>query len=91
MNKALDAINDHVISLGGQVKAGLGFDPTKGGISTTTGESRLPPGLSKDQSDKYDPTKTMATIAQIKAQRDSELEGKQEDRGIKIIKAGGGG
>lgn len=91
MNKALDAINEHVISLGGQVKVGLGFDPTKGGISTTTGETRLPPGLSKDQSDKYDPTKTMDTIAKIKAQRNSELEGKLEDRGIKILQAGGNG
>jgi len=34
--------------MGGEVKVGLGFDPTKGGISTTTGESRLPPGLSKE-------------------------------------------
>ena len=89
LNKALDAINEHVVSLGGQVKVALGFDPTKGGISTTTGETRLPPGLSKDQSDKYDPTKTIATINQIKAQRESELEGKLDDRMIKIIQAGG--
>ena len=47
LNKALDSINEHVIALGGKVAVPLGFDPTKGSVSTTTGERRLPPGLSR--------------------------------------------
>ena len=42
---------------GGEIKTNLGFDPTKAVVSTTTGEKRLPPGLKKQESDKYDPTK----------------------------------
>jgi hypothetical protein len=45
LNKALDNINIHVVSLGGEVKTQLGFDPTKSAVSTTTGERRLPPGV----------------------------------------------
>jgi hypothetical protein len=57
LNKALDSINEHVVSLGGQVAVTLAFDPTKGSVSTTTGESRMPPGLSSKEADKYDPSK----------------------------------
>lgn len=56
-------------------------------MSTTTGEIRLPPGADKD---KYDPNKTIDSINLIKKQRESELEGKLEDRGLKIIQTGGG-
>lgn len=66
LNKAVDAINDHVVSLGGQVKVALGFDPTKGSVSRTTGESGMPPGLSKEQADKYDPSKMISMIDDIK-------------------------
>lgn len=62
LNKALDSINEHVVSLGGKVAVPLGFDPTKGSVSTTTGERRLPPGLSGKEADKYDPTKTQDMI-----------------------------
>lgn len=57
LNKALDAINDHVTLLGGKVAVPLAFDPTKGSVSTTTGEKRMPPGLSSKEADKYDPSK----------------------------------
>ena len=43
--------------LGGKVAVPLAFDPTKGSVSTTTGEKRMPPGLSSKEADKYDPTK----------------------------------
>jgi hypothetical protein len=46
-----------VVSLGGEIKTQLGFDPTKSSVSTTTGERRLPPGIKGKDADKYDPTK----------------------------------
>ena len=36
---------DTSVSLGGEIKTQLGFDPTKSAVSTTTGERRLPPGV----------------------------------------------
>ena len=57
LNQALDMINIHVVSLGGEIKTTLGFDPTKSAVSTTTGERRMPPGLKAADADKYDPTK----------------------------------
>ena len=56
--EALDEINAHIVSLGGKVEVQLGFDPTKEARSNATGDKyNKPPGLDKDEEDKYDPTK----------------------------------
>lgn len=44
-----------------------------------------PIGLEKGEEDKYDPTKVGEMIDFIKKQRESQLEGRIEDRNIKVI------
>lgn len=79
----LDAINDHIVSLGGQVNVAVNFDPTKSQKFLNTGEKyALPPG---GEDDKYDPTKVSNMIEEEKKRRKKALEGKQADRKITII------
>lgn len=74
----LDAINDHIVSLGGQVSVPIAFDPTKSQRTLNTGEKfAKPPGADEDR---YDPTKMSTMIEEEKRRRAKELEGKQSDR-----------
>ena len=55
LQAAKDAINAHVISLGGQVDTGDKFDPFKPAISSTTYQ-KMPVVMDKDQPlNFYDP------------------------------------
>ena len=81
----LDAINDHIVTLGGQVSVQIAFDPTKSQKFLNTGEKYAkPPGGDADE-DKYDPTKVTNLIEEEKRRRLKQLEGKQADRQIKVI------
>lgn len=84
LQEGLDSINAHVVSLGGEVKSAGDFDPTKSHKSTTA-DSMMPIRLGKEEEDKYDPTKVSDMIEQIKKQRESQLEGRINDRQIKVI------
>ena len=90
INEGLDCINAHIVSLGGEVKVETQFDPTKQARSTTA-EVIKPPGLSKAEEDKYDPTKVGDMIEQVKRQREQALEGKLTDRQIKVINGNNSG
>lgn len=79
----LDSINQHIVSLGGQVNVAIGFDPTKPSRTLNTGESFAKPPGAEDE--RYDPTKVSNLIDEEKRRRHKALEGKQADRQIKII------
>ena len=64
------------------------FDPTKHAKFNMTGESL--PGLKGEDVDKYDPTKVINEIDQIKKQRASELEGIIQDKDVKVINSNTG-
>lgn len=70
----LDSINDHIVSLGGQVKVESGFDPTKASRTMNTGESLTKPPGGDDF--KYDPTNVQKMIDEEKKRRLKSLEGK---------------
>lgn len=74
------------MSLGGKVETKSDFDPTKNAKFSMTGD-RMPPG---GDSDKYDPTKVISQIDQIKKERAALLEGKIEDKDIKIFNTNAG-
>ena len=57
LREGLDAINAHVVSLGGEIKTTPAFDPTKAGRSTTSEQGTRLPSLEQDEEAKYDPTK----------------------------------
>lgn len=85
----MDTINLHIVSLGGKVEVKTDFDPSKYAKSSTTGE-RLPPGILGQDADKYDPTKVINTIDQLKRERASQLEGKIENKDVKIFNTNAG-
>lgn len=64
------------------------FDPTKHAKFNMTGDSL--PGLKGEDVDKYDPTKVINEIDQIKKQRASELEGIIQDKDIKVFNSNTG-
>jgi hypothetical protein len=58
------------VSLGGKVETPSTFDGTKQFKVTTTGEKySKPPGLDKEEEDKYDPTKVGQMMDFIKKER----------------------
>lgn len=68
------------------------FDATKQFKVTTTGEKYMkPPGLDKEEEDKYDPTKVSEMTEFIKKQRLQQLEKSVPDRELKIFNAQGTG
>lgn len=86
--EAMDEINAHIVSLGGKVEVQGAFDPTKASRSNAMGDKyNKPPGLSAEEEDKYDPTKVQSMIDFIKRERESQLEGKIEDRNMRILNA----
>lgn len=63
----LDAINDHIVSLGGSVAVQMTFDPTKSQRTLNTGEKLArPPGADET---KYDPTKVSNMVDEEKRRR----------------------
>lgn len=81
----LDAINDHIVTLGGQVSVPIAFDPTKSQKFLNTGEKYSKPPSGDADDDKYDPTKVTQLIEEEKRRRLKQLEGKQANRQIKVI------
>ena len=74
----LDSINDHIVSLGGQVSVAPSFDPTKSQRILNTGETLArPPG---GDDGRYDPTKVSMMVEEEKKRRMKAMEGKQNDR-----------
>jgi hypothetical protein len=84
LRDGLDSINAHVVSLGGEIKTGTDFDPTKSSKASTA-DMPILPSLDKAEEDKYDPTKVSEMIEFIKKQRHSQLERKIENRDIKVL------
>ena len=82
MHEALDAINKHVVELGGKIEVKTDFDPTKS-HKMTTADSFKPASLTAG--DEYDPTKLGEMIEKIKKEREAALEGKIKDKQIKVI------
>lgn len=82
MHEALNAINKHVVELGGKIEVKTDFDPTKS-HKMTTADSFKPQSLTGG--DEYDPTKLGDMIEKIKKERDAALEGKISDRQLKVI------
>lgn len=81
----LDAINQHIVLLGGQVSVPVSFDPTKSQKILNTGDKFSKPPMQAGDDDKYDPTKVSHMIEEEKQRRLKSLEGKQADRKVKII------
>ena len=92
IQQGLDTISLHIVSLGGKVETPSTFDGTKQSKSSTTGDKYTkPPGLDKDEEDKYDPTKVSEMTEFIKKQRLGQLEKTVESRDVKIFNAQGTG
>lgn len=85
LNEGINSINLHVVSLGGEVKQASDFDPTKAFKASTSEYGSKLPSLDKSEEDKYDPTKVTEMIEFIKKQREAALEGRIQDRQIKVI------
>ena len=67
----LDQINIHIVSLGGKVAVESNFDPTKQYKISNAEDKFKPPGLGKEEEDKYDPTKVGDMVMFIKKERES--------------------
>lgn len=78
--EAQDEINDHIVYLGGNVTYNKMETSNSMRVNTGGEKSHKPPGLDKDEEDKYDPTKVQSMIDFIKSERASQLEGKIADR-----------
>jgi hypothetical protein len=82
LHEALEALEDHIRSLGGQIDSGVKFDPYKSTISSTNFQNGKVPVAN----DTYDPTLVQQQIDRIKEEQMRTLKNaKVVDRDVKVF------